>query len=120
MADRYTFTDDRDEGWDLGECETREAALAEARERHPGWTVYTGKMGPPEYPAIDADEVIDRLREEAYDLYSDMAEGWLDEVTIQQSEDLGKMLQATFDAWMDRHNHRPKWFSVVEVVKHDP
>jgi len=116
----YTFTADREEGWDLGDHETREAALDEARERHPGETVYTGKKGPPDYPCIDADEVIDRLREAAGDQFGDFTDEWMDKATEEQIEDLGKMLQATFDAWMGRYDHKPRWFSVVEIEKHEP
>lgn len=109
---------DSDENFSSGgEFGTREDAIAEGRALFGGAPFYTGLQAPPEYPTIDAAGLLERLAEQACD-DNEFAEEWLTNVTEEQERELEQALNQVFEAWMDRHGHRPRWFDVHDIERH--
>lgn len=72
----------------------------------------------PYTPTIDVDDVIERLQVQAYDECGEFAEDFLDWRTMSKGnieEDLREHLQDELDAWLNRHNLYPTFFTVIDI-----
>ena len=108
-----------------GECDSIEMALDEARqeaaaypERDKPCLVYIGRYKPFE-PMIDADEVIEVLQRDAYDVAGDAAEGWLDNLTPAEVESLGERLTRVFRRWTRECGEVPDFGEVHHIRRYD-
>src|SRR3989304_2591076 len=71
-------------------------------------TVYTArcvKRQPGYYPTIE--DLLERVREAAYEDVGEHAENWLGSVTNVQKNELDTALCNVFDAWCKKHKHYP-------------
>ena len=64
---------------------------------------------------IDAESIIESLQEDAYSEGGEFSEGYLDDVTQEQQEELEEQLNAILDAWMDKYNHHPNFYNVADI-----
>lgn len=113
---------DDDEHFDLDWFETREAALHKAMQvakEEGGETIYIGRIQ--EYvPQVDAyaGNMLEYVQEDAYEAGGEYAEAYLEDVTQEDEEELGKMLQDVFDRWLKKHpEYAPgkQFFLVTDV-----
>lgn len=68
-------------------------------------------------PIVDAEDVIVRITEDAYNECGEVAEDYLswDEVTDDMQSDLQEMLTDTFIKWSKKYNLMPNFYSIVNV-----
>lgn len=83
------------------------------------WTGRSVKQAPDGYAMGCADAVLDRARDAAYDEAGEHSEGWLELTTPEQDAGLDAMVAAAFGAWCKKHGLEPKFYSVVDVQKHE-
>lgn len=119
-VERYSYSYDQETY--VGEEASRDAALEMARDANPGRTVWTGRNVSPELRSLlpSAHTLIDEMRDRAYDEAGEFAEDWLDDVTKEQESELRATVQAAVTAWLDKHNHHPRWWTVTDVQEHAP
>lgn len=65
-----------------------------------------------------ADWFLERALDQDFEAPEDACSDWLDDVTTEQTEELQELLDATWTAWLDKHNLRPKWFTAKDVQEH--
>lgn len=103
-----------------GEEDTRQAAIASGTKEYDGEsfqvgqfeTVYASEF----YP--DVDTVLEIMGDRAHDNSSEFSEGWPSEPTQEAKDELDSGLQDLLNAWTEKHDLKPSWYSVrnVEVV----
>ena len=80
-------------------------------------TVYIGRV----YkfvPEIEPWSVIERLQDDADDDADEAAEDYLQYVSDDEANKLGKMLTETFNKWAKETNNEPGFFVVKDVVEY--
>jgi len=117
-AETYCYSTDEEQF--RGEFNTREEALAEARDGRRE-AVWTAKCKPINIHRFfpDGDSVIEDMHERAYEEVGDVAEDWL-ECTKDQRIELTDGLLGVIDAWMDKHNLHARFWDVVDIIEHPP
>jgi hypothetical protein len=119
MTNRYV--------WALGsewfasdEHPTREAALAEGRERWPRRVIYTGVVQDTTVSEFipSADQVLELMGEAAEDDIGHV--GYWPEVGDDAVEDLEQRIRSCIESWAAQWNVTTDFFRVVGVERHDP
>ena len=117
----YSFYEDFDYS---GEYDSVDEALAAARadaknadEFKDAKTVYIGRV----YrfvPEIEPWSVIERLQDDADDEAYEATEDYLQYISDDEANKLGKMLTETFNKWAKETNNEPGFFIVKDVVEY--
>lgn len=140
---KWCFSFQEDCGWnDYDECDSVSDALNAAREAAPEYvddefmnadekadfiangTVFIGQK----YkfiPTVDADLVIERIQEEAYDEAGEYADGYLYSPSMKDSEarkkwnaqidELTERLTAVFHEWAKETSNEPCFFLILDI-----
>jgi hypothetical protein len=64
-----------------------------------------------------ASHMIDDMRESAYDIAMEWSDSWLDSVSSAQENGLDRVVKLVVDAWADKHDLQPKFFTVDRTRK---
>lgn len=99
---------------------TIEEALEEAKEcNEDGCTsVYIGTATKPELRWLSNEEhIIESMNEQLYEDCGEYAIDGLD-ISIEQEIDLGKMIDATVEEWIRKHNIKPSCFVVLDGMEY--
>lgn len=116
------------ERYDSSEYDSRDMAIAAARKEYESEkpeSFYVARVVEWE-PCIDAENVIDDLRGQAFDDADEWADGYLEEPPFsagktarnlwrQQLLDLSQRLTATFKEWAKETKNEPTFFTVIET-----
>lgn len=101
-----------------GDCDSREAAAAEAFAEDPEATViWVGEVVPPPQPEgyWDAEDWIEHVAiQDEYATH--WGEDW-DGSTKEQRQELETEVRAVLAAWLDRHDMRPTFFNIDNPKK---
>lgn len=96
--------------------EAKAAAIAEGKEG--GYRrAFVGKRTEHPIDIIDADTVIEKMSESAYEDAG--AEDYLDGVDRKARKELEKSLRRVVAKWVDKHNLWPKFFEIEDVIEID-
>lgn len=107
-----------------GGFDTKEEALEEAKaeidcdSKYSGFKgkLWIGKAVYAELTDIDADILLERIAEEAYqDAPDGHGDDYLDYVPNEQVRELEKQLNEVWHEWAEKYNHKPHWFTAVDV-----
>jgi len=118
---RYSFSNNGENYH--GDCDSREAAIAEGIEYfgiEVGNTVYTGEINKPLASrfAPDEDDVTEIMCLRADDNAGEASEDWLRDIPKEASEELTADLAKLVDAWATKHKLQPAFWLVTEVQEH--
>lgn len=101
-----------------GECDSREAAIEEAKCEYPDqkhfWTGRNVPVDPLRY--VHADLLIEHIINQD-DFCIEQAEGWPG-CNKEQEDELTAALQAAFREWMTRHKLEPTFWIIDKVQEH--
>lgn len=139
---KWTFSFNEETGWDNDEFNSPDEALEAAREAAPEYAddegmeagekanflvngnVYIGQRYDFE-PIIDADFVIEKIQEEAYDEGGEYVEDYLDPPPMKDDEarkkwnaqvdDLTSRLTAVFNEWAKETNNEPRFYLIYDI-----
>lgn len=139
---KWTFSFYEETWWDNDEFDTPDEALEAAREAAPEYAedegmeadekaaflangnVFIGQRYDFE-PTVDADFVIERIQEEAYDECDEYAGDYLESPPMRDTEarqtwnaqvaDLEKRLTAAFREWAKETNNEPNFYLIFDV-----
>lgn len=126
MDEGLWITSVNEESWSsyANSYSTKEEAVAHAVEDldlAPGDNFWVGQICSPVID-VSADSFLNDVREMLCDQVGEHGEEWPD-CTDEQLDELEKQLRNVFFAWMDKHNLRPRCFTVEhaeqEVVEGD-
>ena len=78
-------------------------------------TVWVGQVQSFQPVVMIADELFDRLQDQAYDEAGDYCIGWLDHVTKEDQDELNDAIETVFFAWMKAHpEYKPNFFTIAD------
>lgn len=104
-----------------GDFKTAEEALEKAKELSPNKSViFIGENAPLFKPTIFSENIIDTLREQAYDEVGVSADAYLDSVKVRDAEKLTKLLTDTFNEWAKSTGNTPYFHKVINIKKSTP
>ena len=68
---------------------------------------------------IDGYSLLDNIGERAYEEVGDVAEGYLEDVTNEEREELEIELNKVFDKWKEKYGYKPSFYGVenIETMK---
>ena len=107
------------EDYDNDFFDTKEEAIEYATDNDDYNCNETFFVGKAEFfkPKIDADDIIDRISDDAYDNYGEWAEAYLHNINTVQKSELQYKLQSVFNKWMKKYSLDPVFFRIVEYYK---
>lgn len=102
--------------------DTKEDALEEARNEiqsdysySGGEVIWVGKVQEFVPTVAIADSLFYDLQDQAYDEASDYSEGWLDDVTKEDQDELDNLIQDCFMKWLEKHpEYEPSFFTIED------
>lgn len=74
-----------------------------------------GRKIPVDVPSIDVDRILECAYEDVYDKVGECAEGFLDNVTKEQQNELEEQLNDIFYNWIKKHKLEPNCFVVEDI-----
>lgn len=131
---RWHNNSDSDEVWDGEWFETREEAILDGVMQYknaikgmrtelfedyevPNPYFFVGEETEKFVPHINADSIIDNVREQAYWEYGEVSESWLYHISNNDFKTLEDMLDKTFAEWLSLTNNNPGFYNIVNVEK---
>ena len=110
-----------EERWSYAEeFNSREEAIAGAADvlgMDAGDTFYVGRIRTPVYEKPDAEDIIERVRDQMYDSEEAMEDcSWLEDVDHKQEAELQAAINQVWDAWIKKHGFEPDWFMMCDVT----
>ena len=118
MSKQYAYSFD-DEYFGPCTFDSKEEALADARKEADAdyLLVYIGEVNYYEENCSGlASDIIETLRERAYDEVDDLADNYMD-LTKEEEKILEEMLKETILKFQEKFNHEPTFFTVSNVEK---
>lgn len=67
-------------------------------------------------PDIDSEQIIIDLKEKVYDKYGECSSNWLENITIEQSNELNDSINKTFQSWLSINDYKPV-FGELKILK---
>lgn len=119
MTEQRTPDEKLDQCWSIDECDFSHATLGDLLdcndEIEAGAVVYVGTpvRNAPSMFVDDADNIIERMNERAYDEHGECAEDFPDDVTKEAKDELTAFLIA----WADKHCEA-RFYSVDNIREH--
>lgn len=112
----YAYSIDKNDNYERGFNSIAEAINAAKKDDPDAEYVWVGEVEP-YVPAIDADDIIERLQENAME-ENEYADDYLDDVLGAEVEELNKSLNEVLAAWLKKHGHEPTFFGIVNEHKY--
>lgn len=80
-------------------------------------TFYVGLFHNGPCPSVDVDVLLEELQTTATDWEygGEYAEGWLDDVTKEDRDELETLVDKVFKKWMHQHGYNPTWSQLIAV-----
>lgn len=78
---------------------------------------YIGKAISDFTPSIDIDCIIENIQEDAYQNGGEWAEGYLEDITKEQANELDEKLNDVLSNWIDKYNIKANWFTVADIER---
>jgi hypothetical protein len=113
---KFTWTFNPDELWSKGTYDTVEECLNEARRDtyYKGQVIYVGEVIPYTF-TVDADDVLERLGEQAFYEVGEAAYEW---PSYKRDESLAKLsddLTACVTNWLKKRNDLPSFYNIGNI-----
>ena len=64
---------------------------------------------------VDANNVLECIAENIYDEVGEVAEDYLNDVTLEHRNELEEKLNDVLFAWMEKYNYSPSFFKIVNI-----
>lgn len=125
--DKYSWSFDRDaEIWCAGESTIRKC-LAAAKEATKEYGVYN-KAPSVVYigenilytPSVDAEDILDKIAEDAWDFAGEAAEGWDAYNSKKQDEldELSEQITKNVKQWLKKYKYEPNFCAIQNIRKY--
>ncbi|QZY56691.1 hypothetical protein [Crassaminicella profunda] len=64
---------------------------------------------------IDADDILERISENAYDDIGEVAEDYLTDVKPEHEKELEEKLNEVLFAWMKKYKYEPSFYRIIDI-----
>lgn len=119
MSEKWMYQIGEDNFWYSDEYNTKKEAIEACKkaylsENHEGDTCYVGRVN---YynPFITGYSVIDLFQNDSYCRCGEASDGFLDDVTKEQAEELQDKLNDVLQEWLIKYNLQPTFGDIVDV-----
>lgn len=104
-----------DELWNQDTFDTVEECIENAKknEVYSGETIAVGECIP-YVPYIDADDIIERIEEQAYEHAGEASEGWLS-YSNDEKDRLTEQLTEVLEKWIKDTNNEPSFYHIEDI-----
>ena len=104
-----------DDIWRGGPCDSVKECIEEARlEGYKDTDTFAlGYIEPYQTNYVNGDLIIEHLQQNAYDEVGEVAEGWLDDISIEQRADLNGRLEKVVSEWLKDCKEEPTFYKVL-------
>ena len=117
---KYAWTDmATDEIWRGGPCDSIEECIKDAIEwgHKEGNLIAVGLIEPYKVDYVSGDHIIELFQQNAYDEIGEVAEEWLNSVTMEQRKDLSSRLLKVVKEWLKDCNEEPSFYKVHPLAE---
>ena len=66
---------------------------------------------------IDGGSIIENLQDQTYSECGEFAEGFLDDVSKEEEEELSERLNYVLNEWINRYNYHPEFYNIYGIEK---
>lgn len=66
---------------------------------------------------IDGGSIIENLQDQAHSECGDFADGFLDDVSKEEEEELSEKLNYVLNEWINRYNYHPEFYNIYGIEK---
>ena len=104
-----------DEIWQGGPCDNIIDCITEAEfnSMTDSDTIAFGYVEPYKVEHVNADSIIEYLQEDAYEQIGEVAQDWLDNITVEQRKDLEASVLSVVKDWLKRCKEEPSFYKVL-------
>ena len=116
MSKRYAWTrNSDDEIWRGGPCDSIRECVEEASDEgyFPDETIAIGLIEDYEINYDFAQDIVERLAEDAYDEVGDASDGWLDSAKREDFDRLNGRLTPIIKEWLKEIHEEPSFYKVL-------
>lgn len=114
--DKWMYQLGNSDIWNGEEYETKEEALKEGiKAREGNELLRIGQQESVGASGIDIDLLIENVAENTIDEFSEVGEGYLDDVTTEHREELEEKLNEVFFEWVNKYGYNPNFYRVVNI-----
>lgn len=110
--------------WQYDIFDTEEECIQEAKECYgicPGEKIYIGTPVSYNEIPIDADDIVEIMKERAYDRCGECAEDWISfrnkEEEMAAYEMLTEKLHELINDWLDMFNNKPQFYTIENIYE---
>ena len=66
---------------------------------------------------IDGGSIIENLQDQTYSECGEFAEGFLDDVSKEEEEEVSERLNYVLNEWINKYNYRPEFYNIYRIEK---
>ena len=102
--------------------DTIEECLEQARLEYEGnvrKTIYIGIVEESFDSGVDTDSVIEKIQNDAYSEYGEVAEEYLEDITKEQLNELDTVLNEAYSKWKEKHNIKTSFYNIIEIKEYN-
>lgn len=112
---QYIWNENDEEYWNNDSFDTIEEALKDAKTNTNNIKgVYIGQVRN-FVPRVKADDVIEQIQEDAYELVGDVSENYFSKVSKEHEEELNKTLTMVFNIWAEKYGYTPDFYYIDKI-----
>lgn len=115
---KYTWSASaNDELWQHDDFDTIEECVLDAKENYgyeAGTDIAIGEAIP-FIVSVDADDIIERLEENAYEECGEASEGWI-HYKQEQLDELSEILTKHVNEWLEKTKNKPTFYKIDNII----
>lgn len=114
---KWIYNSDEEVWMNCEHYDTKEEAIQAGKEDYEGDSqFFVGQIKNMNIGVgVDADRILDDIAENVYDEVGEAAEDYLGSVRKDELSELEDLLNDALRQWMDKHDYKPKYFSVENI-----
>ena len=102
------------------EFETKGKAIAYGKRKYENYDIQEFTVGQNKFVelseiCVDEERVIENIAEMMHDVYGEVAEDYLQDVTVEHSNILQKRLSKVFIGWAKEFGYEPNFYEIINV-----
>lgn len=116
-AGQWSWNETDSENWPNELFNTRAEAIKDAITSGVGGTFWVGQVQLVALPKIDASCTLENAAESTREDAGEIAEDYLDDVSLAHTQELEKRLNEVFEAWAKEYGYMPSFYKIVNIVQ---
>ena len=117
INDKWVYSMDEEVFSNSDYFDTKEEAIEAGEEyaKDCGYSQYYVGQCKEFIPRVDAEDLIERMQEQAYEEVGEVTEDWLEDATSEAINELAEELHMLFQKWMKKYSLEPSFYRVEAI-----